>query len=75
MSHAPTRPPTTTELQLAVETLQLQVEQANNESIAMREQLEAAKRQAQAKIALPKKFDCKREVGLFPGWGGVGLDL
>jgi hypothetical protein len=37
------------------------MEEATNESIAMREELEAAKRQAQAKIALPKKFEGKRE--------------
>ena len=42
-----------------METLQLRVEQANNEGIAIREELEAAKRQAQAKIALPKKFEGK----------------
>ena len=45
----------------AIEALQLQVEQANNETEGMREELAASKRQAQAKIAWPKKFEGKRE--------------
>ena len=61
MAQVPTRPPTTLELQEAIENLQAQLEQVTEEGAATREELTAARRQAQAKIALPKKFEGKRE--------------
>jgi hypothetical protein len=51
----------TAELRQEIDILKLKLEQTNTETQAMGEELLAARRQAQAKIALPKKFEGKRE--------------